>query len=109
VGGVGWAVIAIATETESGYCAVGVGVLAAFGVSFATRNLDFEYMQWAATLSALGGLAIGKFLIFRHFEVPIAVSMFDAIWALVALGAAWKLSGFLEADKRRRRRTQGPE
>lgn len=111
-----WAVAAVGTETEFGFGAVAVGLLAGWGVKLGAGSNRGRFHQVAGASFSVLGLLLAKYFIFAHFaaeawnaegadvgyfepafllEFPFAflhmVSGHDALWAIVAAGAAWKI------------------
>lgn len=137
-GGAAWAAIAIVSEYEIGYMAVGVGILAGIGVSIATRDRLLRSAPIVAAACSLAGLLIGKYLIFAHFAIaqlaqrdtaiaartyswdprialaffallPQILSMADALFGVIALGAAWKITSLTLADRERKARLEAAQ
>jgi len=125
-GGIAWALIVIATQYAIGYMATAVGLLAGFGVHFSARKRretlserDWVRLQIIAVGSAIGGLLVGKYLIFawehggfgpdvsqskmvKYFVqmLPETLTPFDAIWGALAVYAAWKITRLSELGRR---------
>jgi hypothetical protein len=117
-GGVAWAGIVVATNYEVSYVATAIGLLAGFSVHFTTRkkqellsDRDWVRLQIVAVSSAVGGLVLGKYLIFDlqhggfspdvsqyrmlgYFvrTLPETVTPFDGTWAALAVYGAWKIT-----------------
>lgn len=106
-----WAAIAILSDAEIGYAAVGVGFLAGQGVYLGARRKKSSQMVWIAVLCAIAGLVLAKYFIVAHVlmtklpaehlgyldgrvfhmfteVLPKLLSPFDALWVLLAIGAA---------------------
>ncbi|MGH3015386.1 MAG: hypothetical protein ACRDNN_10585, partial [Gaiellaceae bacterium] len=60
-GGIGWALIAVTTDYEIGFAALGIGILAGYAVVLATRGRKGLPLQVAAVVSSLLGIALGKY------------------------------------------------
>ena len=116
----------VATNYEVGYVATGIGLLAGFAVHLTTRNKegllserDWLRLRIVAVASAIGGLVIGKYLIFdlQHggFSpdvsqykmlgyflrmVPETVTPVDGIWGALAVYAAWKITRLSQLGRR---------
>src|SRR5262249_37918824 len=124
-GGIAWTAVAIVTHYEVGYVATATGLLAGFGVHFSTRKhrgllseRDWVRLRTIAVASAIGGIAVGKYLIFDldhggfspgvsqtkmvgYFfrMLPETVTAFDAVWAALAIYAAWKITRVSELGR----------
>ena len=61
VGGIVWGYLLKATQTELGIVAIGVGVLAGFGVALLARGKRGRAFQVIAALAALVGIVWGKY------------------------------------------------
>ena len=61
VGGIVWGYLLKATQTELGIVAIGVGVLAGFGVALLARGKRGRAFQVIAALAALVGILWGKY------------------------------------------------
>ncbi len=123
VGGGVWAAIAISTRLEVGYIAVLVGFLAGYGVVLGAGRKKGWHLQAAAVICALVGLIVGRYVTVVHFVkdrvrevdgeaaaaaisylsgqtmtavmdlLPRTLSLFDALWVALAIGASWRLPG----------------
>jgi hypothetical protein len=116
LGAAAWATIAIAADAEVGYVAVLVGFLAGFGVKLGARSSRGVGLQWLAAGFALFGLVAAKYMILAYLLVDYAgqngieigyldsvvfeafptyleetASFFDALWIILAVGAAYKV------------------
>jgi hypothetical protein len=79
-GGAAWALIAIVTNLEVGYVAVGVGFLAGFGAFLGAGKKKGKQVQIVAVACALLGLLVGKYatvVTFVNREYGVDVSYFD--------------------------------
>lgn len=118
-GGVVWGLIVKSTEYEIGFAAWGIGFLAGMAILFATRGRRGLPLQLIAVVSALLGIAIGKYLSFAWIladvakeqtggavEVPVlsrdTLDLFfdelgvvfdwiDLLWAGLAVFSAWRV------------------
>ena len=70
-GGIAWAVIAVETQSEIGYVASALGLLAGLAVHVSARKhrellsqRDWMRLRVVAVASSVGGIAIGKYLFF---------------------------------------------
>jgi hypothetical protein len=100
IGGLLWGWIAISTQYEIGWLAWGIGGLAGFAMIMTNRN-GGVVGGLAAAGFAVGGILIGKFMIYNHFKELLelaGVSVFgpyDILWAVLAVSTAFKLgAGF---------------
>ncbi len=121
LGGGIWAAIVIATDYEIGYMATGIGVLAGYAVVLFAHRQKGTALQIVAVLSALLGIAVGKYValyyvlaklvgerqgtnaagqmsifsagVFEFFvqHVGSLVSGFDLLWVVLAVVAAWRI------------------
>ena len=64
VGGVAWGYLVKTTEMELGIAAIGVGILAGFGVALAARGKRGAPLQVIAALAAAVGILWGKYFAF---------------------------------------------
>jgi hypothetical protein len=64
VGGIAWGYLVKTTETELGIAAIGVGILAGFGVTLLARGTRGAPLQVIAALSAVVGILWGKYFAF---------------------------------------------
>jgi hypothetical protein len=64
VGGIAWGYLVKSTETELGIAAIGVGVLAGFGVAFFARGARGVPLQVIAAAAAAFGILWGKYFAF---------------------------------------------
>jgi len=118
VSGIIWALIVIWTGYEIGYLATGVGFIAGVGVVMSSKGKRGPLMQFTSAICALLGLLLAKYVIFGHFFIdqanqelstqlsyfspfvlsqfpsflPKMFSPFDALWILLALIAALKMT-----------------
>src|SRR3989339_1620505 len=67
VAGIIWGLIVILTNYEIGYLAIGVGVVAGYGVYFASGKKGGPVLQILASISSIVGIVIGKYVTFYHF------------------------------------------
>lgn len=67
VAGIIWGLIVIATNYEIGYLAIGVGIVAGYGVYFASGKKGGAILQILASVSSIVGILIGKYVTFYHF------------------------------------------
>src|SRR4051812_49328129 len=125
-GDAAWVVVALVTESEVGYMATIVGVLAGSAVHFSVRKYPVELsthdsvrLRIIAAANTLGGLVVGKYLIFdlehggfspgvmqsrmpAYFlrMLPGSTTAFDAVWVILAVGAAWTLTRMSQLGRR---------
>ena len=76
LGAAGWALITVTTEREYGLVAIGVGLLAGFGVRIAGKGMETRFGVMGAIL-AIAGCLVGKLLaiaiiVANAEQVPIA-------------------------------------
>lgn len=73
IAGLIWAAIAIITDYEVGYVAIGVGALAGWGVMLATKRRKGLPYQIIAVITGILGILIGKYLtaVYIYREVLI--------------------------------------
>ena len=112
VGAAVWGLIVWLTDYEIGFAAVGIGLLVAWAVYFASGRRKGLPLQVVAVLEAVAGVLVGKYLavwlVIRDFlggdlaltdplifalitEEPGAVfSLFDLLWFGLAVYAAWR-------------------
>ena len=116
-GGLAWALIVIKTDYEIGIAAWGIGFLAGWAVVQAARGRKGLPLQVVAVLTALFGVALGKYVTFAYIyreaseaigaSVPSYVSgdtldaffdnlgtvfgWWDLLWAGLAVAAAWRI------------------
>ena len=113
LGALAWAAIAIATDLEVGYVAVLVGFLAGYGVKMGAGRARGTALSVIAVGWSIIGLALAKYFIFAYVLVreakkygvslsyfdgrvfstfwdvlPKMLSPFDALWLILAIGAA---------------------
>ncbi|MBI5433776.1 MAG: hypothetical protein HZA52_13170 [Planctomycetes bacterium] len=111
IGGAVWALVAIAFDLELGYLAIGVGMLAGYGVFLGAGKKRGRSLQFVAVGCAVLGLVLGKYLIVAHVfvtEYPELVtsyvdpalfetfsdnlgeffSGYDVLWFALAIGAS---------------------
>jgi hypothetical protein len=110
-----WATIAVLTNLEIGYAAVGVGFATGWGVVLGAGQKRGKNLQWLAVGCSVLGLIVGKYFIVAHavithvegakdvsyfdprlvplfFEVlPKVLTPFDALWVFIALRVAWRV------------------
>ena len=111
-----WAGIAIATDFEVGYIAVLVGFLSGYGAKLAASWKKGHGLQILAAAVSLIGLVAAKYFIASYYVVkaahnqgaeisyldpevmkaflevlPRMLSPFDALWAILAIGAAYRV------------------
>lgn len=67
IAGILWGLIVILTNYEIGYVAIGVGILAGYGVYFASGRKRGAILQIIASAASILGILIGKYVIFYHF------------------------------------------
>jgi hypothetical protein len=114
VGGLIWGFLVGATETELGIVAIGVGVLAGFGVVLGARRKHGMPLQVIAGVAALVGILFGKYFAFvqivnKEFGSGVAsvfdgrtfsaftdifgevFSGFDILWVVFAVYTAWRI------------------
>ena len=120
-GGIGWALIAVKTDYEIGFAALGIGILAGYAVVLATRGRKGLPLQVTAIVSSLLGIALGKYFTYV-WELKDAVRSelgdeaadsigfldsevidlfvedadrvfggYDLLWAAFAVYAAWRI------------------
>lgn len=120
-GGIAWALIAVTTDYEIGFAALGIGVLAGYAVVLATRGRKGLPLQVTAIVSSLLGIALGKYFTYvwdlkdavrDEFGDEAADSIgfldsevidlfvedadrvfggYDLLWAAFAVYAAWRI------------------
>ncbi len=73
VGGIIWALIAIITDYEIGYIAIGVGALAGGGVLIATNRQRGTPFQIIAVMTGVAGIFVGKLLGAVYFYREILI------------------------------------
>jgi hypothetical protein len=114
VGGLIWGFLVGATDTELGIVAIGVGVLAGFGVVLGARRKHGVPLQVIAGLAAVVGILFGKYFAFvqivnkelgdrvasvfdgRTFSAFMDIigelfSGFDVLWIVFAVYTAWRI------------------
>jgi hypothetical protein len=114
VGGLIWGLLVGATGTELGIVAIGIGVLAGFGVVLAARGKHGMPLQVIAGLAAVVGILFGKYFAFvqvvnkelgsgvasvfdgRTFSAFTEIigelfSGFDVLWVVFAVYTAWRI------------------
>ena len=76
IGAALWAMISVITNLQIGYMAVGVGILAGYGVRFLGKGIDMPFQIVGAALSLAGCLVgnLAMVLIFTSKETGIAMS-----------------------------------
>jgi hypothetical protein len=84
IGGVAWGYLVKTTEMELGIAAIGVGILAGFGVALLARGKRGAPLQVIAALAAAVGILWGKYFAFVIVGREVLVSEFgvDARGAL---------------------------
>ena len=113
-GGLIWGLLVAAIDTELGIVAIGVGVLAGFGVVLAARGRHGVALQVIAAVCAAIGIVFGKYFAFvqvvndqigpgtasvfdgRTFSAFMDVlgdlfSGFDVLWIAFAVYTAWRI------------------
>lgn len=120
-GGIAWALIAVTTDYEIGFAALGIGLLAGYAVVLATRGRKGLPLQVTAIVSSLLGIALGKYFTYvwdlkdavrEEFGDEAADSIsfldsdvidlfvedadrvfggYDLLWAAFAVYAAWRI------------------
>jgi hypothetical protein len=106
-GGIGaaiWAAIAYFTGFEVGYVAWAVGGLTGAGCSIGARGYAGNMSGLVAAATALVAIALGKYIAgtmilqslgFANMPAsewfPKILSPFDALWAVLAVGTAWRV------------------
>lgn len=121
VSGAIWAAVAIGTNHEIGYLAIGVGWLAGMGVFLGGGKKRGMQLQIVSVVCAVLGLFLAKYFMFAHavkqyaakegadlgyFSANICQAFFeninemvtgyDLLWVILALGAAWKVCAPIE-------------
>jgi hypothetical protein len=121
-GGLIWGLITNTTGYEIGWAAWGIGLLAGYGVVMFAKGQGGLRLQLVAALTAVLGIAIGKYLTFFYalkeyvadeygLEATAELSVlsagvmqffadslgalvtgFDALWMLLAVGTAWGIA-----------------
>ena len=114
VGGLIWGFLVAATDTELGIVAIGIGVLAGFGVVLGARRKHGTPLQVIAGVSAIVGIFFGKYFGFvqivnrelgagtasvfdgRTFSAFMEIlgdlfSGFDVLWIVFAVYTAWRI------------------
>lgn len=115
LGGIVWAAVEVFVNLNVGYVAVGVGVLAGFGTVLGAGGRKGGMLQAIGVVSAVFGLALGKYFTVAHAiinnveefadasyfdsqligvfaeNLSMFVSGFDLLWLFLALGAAFKI------------------
>jgi hypothetical protein len=114
VGGVIWGLLVVAIDTELGIVAIGIGVLAGFGVVLAARGKHGMPLQVLAAFAAAIGIVFGKYFAFvqvvndrfgpgtasvfdgRTFSAFADVTGdlfggFDVLWIGFAVYTAWRI------------------
>ncbi len=126
-GGIAWAVIAVETQSEIGYVATAIGLLAGLAVHVSTRKhrgllsqRDWMRLRAVAVASAALGIAVGKYLFFDldhggfspgvsqikmvgYFfrMLPQTLKPVDGIWLALAVTAAWTITRLSELRRLR--------
>ena len=118
-GGALWGFIIILTNFEIGWLAIGIGAACGWGVAFLSRGGFGLPYQAIAALTSVFGILIGKYVAFFHFlqkflaeagagvtrpspfspdliglffqNLGSMVGMFDALWLILAMSAAWRI------------------
>jgi len=121
IGGTIWGLIAIATDREVGYIAIGLGLLCGFAVVLLSRGKKGPLLQFIAVVASLMGIVIGKYVLFQYIvvesvkteqgievasEIPYVslnlivyfgqnlvgmLGPYDILWAILAIVAALKI------------------
>ena len=114
VGGLIWGFLVAATDTELGIVAIGIGVLAGFGVVLGARRKHGVPLQVIAGVAALVGILFGKYFAFvqivnEEFGSGVAsvfdgrtfsaftdiigdvFNGFDVLWVVFAVYTAWRI------------------
>ena len=121
LGGVIWWLITIATESEIGLVAWGLGGLTGYTVLWMSRGKRGAAYQGIAALSAVFGIVVGKYCTYVHFlkeaireqsgeaaastvswfsqdvidsfidDFTIIFSGFDILWVALAVYTAWRI------------------
>jgi hypothetical protein len=114
IGGLVWGFLVGATDTELGIVAIGVGVLAGFGVVLGARRKHGVPLQVIAGVTAVIGIVFGKYFAFvqivnrelgsgtasifdgRTFSAFTEVAGelfggFDILWIVFAVYTAWRI------------------
>jgi hypothetical protein len=121
-GGLIWGLITNTTGYEIGWAAWGIGLLAGYGVVMFAKGQGGLRLQLVAALTAVLGIAIGKYLTFFYalkeyvadeygLEATAELSVlsagvmqffadslgalvtgFDALWMILAVGTAWGIA-----------------
>jgi hypothetical protein len=73
IGGIIWAAIAIITDYEIGYVAIGVGALAGGGVVLANNGQRGLPFQIIAVITGVAGIFVGKFLAGVYFYREVLI------------------------------------
>jgi len=118
--GVAWALLIVLTRSEIGFAAVGVGYAVGHAVRGAAGGARGRRLQWVAVGCAALGLTLGKYFYVAHLvremaarsanvavdgvphwleprvmvfflkALPRMTGLYDALWMLLALIAAWR-------------------
>ena len=119
IGGLIWGLIAVATNTEIGYIALGIGFICAYGAILLSGNKRGLPLQIIASVMSVFGILIGKYYYYidavKKYAVqqfgpgsgekinafmPSLVSAFfqdmkpgfyDLLWVVLALSIAWTM------------------
>ena len=89
VGGIAWGYLVKTTETELGIAAIGVGILAGFGVALLARGKHGTPLQVIAALTAAFGILWGKYFAF----VIVGREILETEFGVRARGALPLFSG----------------
>ena len=113
--GAAWTAMVVASQMEIGYAAIGVGFATGWGVRLGAGKRKGGRLQAIAVLCSILGLALGKYFTVSYFLVknspaaqgltwfdprlvevfvkvlPDVLSPWDAVFALIALRAAWRI------------------
>lgn len=128
IGGVFWGLIVIFLNLEIGYAAVGIGVLAGYGVVLTSGKKRGLILQIMACAASVFGIVLGKYIAFQHIIKQVAaekdagewlsqVSMpslffetasdwfsgFDILWVVLAVVAAYKIPAMVKLKVSERR------
>jgi hypothetical protein len=113
--GAAWCAMVVVTNFEIGYAAVGVGIATGYCVVLGAGKKKGVALQWTAVACSILGLLLGKFFTIEHYVltkvpgaegrsyldpkvldvslriVPHMLSVYDALWAFIALRIAWRV------------------
>lgn len=120
VGALVWALIAIVTDYEIGYMAIGIGALVALAIEFATKKKKGFPLQIVGIICSVLGIILGKYFSFAYIVKDIAqkeygsqldfayffsgeainsfiqayseiADGYDVLWVILAIAAAWTM------------------